>query len=45
MRILLSPSIWMLVKPAYIVVLISFRIAVAFAAKNNDALKLNVDAW
>ena len=45
MRRLLSPSIWMLVNPTYIVVLIPCLIDAAFAIKTNVAPTLNDLDW
>jgi len=45
MKILLPPSIWILVKPAYTASLILFRIVGAFAIKTDDIPKFNADAW
>jgi len=45
MRILLSHSMWILVKPACIAALIPFGIAVASAIKIDKAPKLNANSW
>ena len=44
MKILLSSSVWILVKPAYTTALIPVCVVVAFVTKTDDAPKLNDDA-